>query len=74
MGIMKEEELLKWIDETLSGTRSVISHLAMNAQMMPLDLMEEKAYRNADRQIAILNELKRVVINWYQGREAVKEG
>ena len=74
MGIMKEEELLKWIDEQFSSTESTLSHLGMNAQLMSLSEMEARAYRVAERQIVILNELKMVVINWYQAGKAVKKG
>ena len=71
---MEEQELLKWIDEQFSSTGSILSHLGMNAQLMPLSEMEEKAYRVAERQLVILNELKMIVVNWYQIGEDMKEG
>ena len=74
MGIMKEEELLKWIDERISNNNASIQSLSMTAQQYALSDTAQQVWNRTVKDSEVLKDLKRVVINWYQGRKAMKEG
>ena len=74
MGIMKEEELLEWIDKRIEDASVEIQCLSLTAQQFPLSDEANHVWNCSIRAINVLNDLKRVVINWYQAGKAVKEG
>ena len=74
MGIMKEEELLEWIDKRIEDASKEIQCLGLTAQQFPLSIEAQQIWNWSSRSIDVLNDLKRVVINWYQAGKAVKEG
>ena len=65
MVIMKEEKLLQWIDGQLEGNLQQLGDLYKTAQQMPLEGLDKLVYDGCLKDMDVLNDLKRVVINWY---------
>ena len=63
---MKEEELLQWIDGQIEGCSQQLGDLFKTAQQMPLEGLYVLVHDGCIRDVAVLKDLKRVVINWYQ--------
>ena len=74
MGIMKEEKLLEWIDERISHNNASIQSLSMTGQQHAPSDAAQRVWNVTCRDNEALNELKRIVLNWYQGQKAMKEG
>ena len=71
---MKEEKLLEWIDEQVSRNNATLQSLSMTGQQHALSDAAQQIWNRTCRDNEVLIDLKRVVIDWHQVGEDMKEG